>query len=182
MTIRRVNYKFTLEHDDLGDVVIPMSSFTARIREGDPSYLQVVVPNYDLYADDILDRAQHCHDCSLLITKIRDGSEEYDVLRVTFENLRLDIGSTSQTVFLTGHRTFYNPDPQTVTLTDVDYVRTGYDEEQGTDHRIRFSAYLNVSAGDTVNYTVNGDSYSFQVQLLTMNASQWDFEQEASSE
>ena len=183
MAIRRLNFTATIEHPDLDDLVLPISSFTARVREGDPSYLQIVVPNYTRYADDILERVTHCRNCQLVIHKIRDNDSDdtYEVIRVDFENLRTDEGSRSQSVFMVGHRTFYNPSPQTVTLYDVDYVRTGIDIETGTDHRLRFTSYINVSAGDTITYTVGNSSYSFQVHLLTLTATEYDFEQEVSS-
>lgn len=183
MAIRRLNFIATIEHDDFDDLVLPISSFTARIREGDPSYLQIVVPNYTKYADDILDRTTHCRNCQIVITKIRDGdsTDTYEVLRVDFENLRTDEGSRSQSVFIVGHRTFYNPSPRTVALYDVDYIRTGIDVVSGTNHRLRFTSYINVSAGDTISYTIGNSSYSFLVQLLTLTATEYDFEQEVSS-
>lgn len=184
MSIREINFTAQIEHPDLSTLTLPISSFTARIREGDPSYLQIVVPNYQAYADDILDRTTHCRNCQLVVHKIldRDTANPLEVIRVDFENLRTDQGSKSQSVFLTGHRTFYNASPQTVTLTDVDYVRTGIDVSTGTTHRLRFSAYLNVTAGDTVTYTYGSQAFSFTVQLLTLTATEYDFEQEASSD
>lgn len=183
MSIRKVNFTFVISHPDLGDVTIPVSSLTARIREGSPSYLQVVVPNYTAYSDDILSRTDHCRNCELVINRIqdRDFDNPTEVLRVDFENYRIDYGSRSQSMFIVGHRTFYNPNRQTVALTDTDYVRSGLDRETGETDRIRFTAYLNVTAGDTVTYTLGSESYSFEVSLLTLNASQYDFEQEASS-
>ena len=183
MSIREINFTAQIEHPDLSTLVIPISSFTARIREGDPSYLQLVVPNYQLYADDILDRTTHCRNCQLVVNKIldRDTDNPYEVIRVDFENLRTDQGARSESVFLVGHRTFYNPSPQTIALTDVDYVRTGIDINTGSDHRLRFSAYLNVTAGDTVTYTYGSQQFEFQVQLLTLTATEYDFEQEVSS-
>lgn len=183
MSVREINFTAQLEHDDLGTLVLPISSFTARIREGEPSYLQIVVPDYLTYADDILDWTTHCRNCQIVVHKIRDRdtANPTEVIRVDFENLRTDQGSKSQSVFMTGHRTFYNANPQTVALTDVDYVRTGIDISTGTEHRIRFSAYLNVTAGDTVTYTYGAQQFSFPVVLLTLNATEYDFDQEASS-
>lgn len=183
MSVREINFILHIEHDDFDDLVLPMSSFTARIREGTPSYLQVVVPNYLAHADDILDRTTHCRNCQLVVSRVldRDTDNPTEVLRVDFENLRFDRGSKSQSVFMVGHRTYYNASPQTVTLYDVDYIRTGIDIETGTDNRLRFTAYINVTAGDTVTYNIGEDSYSFEVGLVTLNATEYDFEQEASS-
>jgi len=183
MSVRRINFSFVISHPDLGDVTIPISSFTARIREGSPSYLQVVVPDYNTYANAILSRTTHCRNCELTIYRTLDGDSSTitEVLTVDFENLRADIGSRSQSIFLVGHRTSYNASPRTVTLTDIDYVRYGIDVEEDPTNRVRFSAYLDVTAGDTVEYTLGADAYSFTVGLLTLNATQYDFEQEASS-
>jgi hypothetical protein len=183
MTIRRLNFTARIEHQDFDDLILPISSFTARVRYGDPSYLQIVVPNYTLYQDDILDRVTHCRGCQIVIDKIRDEDTDnpYEVIRVDFENLRTDEGNRSQSVFMVGHRTYYNPSPTTVTLQDVDYIRTGIDVETGTDHRLRFTAYTNVTAGDTITYAIGNSTYSFQVQLLTLTATEYDFEQEVSS-
>jgi hypothetical protein len=183
MSVRRTNFTFIISHPDLGDVTVPISSLTARIREGTPSYLQVVVPGYTDYSDDILSRTNHCRNCELVINRIQDGDFDNptEILRVDFENYRLDRGGRSQSMFIIGHRTFYNPSRQTVTLLDGDYIRSGLDRETGETTRIRFTAYQNVSAGDTVTYTLDSEVYSFEVELLTLNASQYDFEQEASS-
>lgn len=183
MSVREINFTARIEHPDYDDLVLPTSSFTARVREGSPSYLQIIVPDYPTYADDILDRTTHCRGCELVVDKIRDrdATNPTEVIRVDFENLRFDRGSRSQSIFLVGHRTFYNTSPQTITLLDVDYIRTGIDVETGTDNRLRLTAYVNVTAGDTISYTLGQDSYSFIVQLLTLNATQYDFEQEVSS-
>lgn len=183
MSVREINFTAQLEHDDLGTLVLPISSFTARIREGEPTYLQIVVPNYAAFADDILDYATHCRNCQIVIHKIldRDTDNPIEIVRVDFENLRTDQGSRSQSVFITGHRTFYNSNPQTITLTDVDYVRTGIDISTGVEHRLRFTAYLNVTAGDTVSYVYGSQSFEFQVALLTLTATEYDFEQEVAS-
>lgn len=164
-------------------MTIPISSFTARIREGSPSYLQVVVPDYPTYADDILERTTHCRNCELIIHKIKDGdtSNPVEVVTVDFENLRADIGSRTSSVFLVGHRTFYNANPETIVIQDADYLRYGIDVEEDPTNRIRFSAYFDVTAGDAVTYSIGSDIYSYTVELLTLTATQYDFEQEASS-
>lgn len=181
MSIKKVNAKFVLAHSDLGNVVIPINSLTARIREGSPSYLQVIIPDYITYADIILARLQHCRNSELVIYKIIDGTTEIELLTVDLETVRFDRGSLSQSIFLTGHRTFYNQSPQTVTLVDAEYIRTGTDTADDETHRIRCSAYNNVSAGDTVLYSYGGDNFEFVVDLLTLTATNYGFEMEVSS-
>lgn len=181
MSIKKVNMKFVLAHPDLEDVLIPISSLAARIREGSPSYLQVIIPNYVTYADTILARLQHCRNSELVIYKVLDGVTELEVLTVDLETLRFDRGSLSQSIFLTGHRTFYNQAPKTVTITDAEYIRTGTDTADDETHRIRCSAYNNVSAGDTAIYTYGGETFEFVVELLTLTANSYGFEMEISS-
>lgn len=181
MSISRVNAKFILSNPDLGSIEIPISSLTARIREGTPSYLQVIIPNYNLYGDTVLSYIEHCRTSELTVYKVLDGTTEIELLTVDLETVRFDRGSIAQSIFLTGHRTFYNQNPQTVTLVDGDYIRTGTDIAIETTHRIRCSAYNNVSAGDTVIYTLGTDTFTFEVVLMTFTATNYGAEMEVSS-
>ena len=173
--------RFVLSHVTLGNTIIPISSMTARIREGTPSYLQVVVPNFTQYSDTVQTYIEHCRESEMKVYKVIGGTTVYDLVTVDLETIRYDQGSISQSIFLTGHRTFYNQAPKSVTIVDGDYMRSGTDIALETTRRVRCSAYNNVTAGDTVTYVYGADTFTFDVALLTFNSSSYGTEMEVSS-
>jgi len=99
--IQRFYLTVTGAADGTTDIQIPISSFQARKRSGNPTYVSAVVPGFE-YAGQISDRANG----ELVITlgyEI-DGTVEFteEILRVTLEEIRTDEGPTRRAISLSG--------------------------------------------------------------------------------
>lgn len=105
----QVIYTCTLTGDGetpaLADLTLPMSSFQATMRDGDPSYLACVIPNAVGYVDAIQARMNG----DIVVRKgyrLLDGTVQMEeIARVSFETLQLDQGAHSASASLVGHRT-----------------------------------------------------------------------------
>lgn len=98
-------YYFTLTGDADGetDAVIPISSFSIRRRNGEGSYLSVVIPTLD-YSTDVTDRSNG--DMKLEVAYLVANVEvlRETLIVVDLESVRTDEGSNSQSITLSGHR------------------------------------------------------------------------------
>lgn len=116
-----IKYFCTLtgEADDTTDVVLPISQFQARKRDGEATYLSVVVPSHD-NAQEVSDRAngQIIIEMAYFVGDTEQLREE--ILRVDLENIRTDEGPIRRSITLTGHRT-ETYGGQITTLTDANY-------------------------------------------------------------
>ncbi len=99
-----IRYILTLSDGILDDIDIPISSFQGRFRSGDPSFLSVVVPGNDQYEaiaerdqGDMILTMQYCVDGAVFHSEV--------LCTVDLEEIRLDHGSVSASVTLSGHRT-----------------------------------------------------------------------------
>jgi len=101
-----IKYTFVLTgtNDDATDITIPMSSFQARLRSGDPTYLSIVVPGMD-YASAISARPNgemivymHYYSGGLLL-------QTEEIIRVDLEDINISQGAGSTSIVLTGHKT-----------------------------------------------------------------------------
>jgi hypothetical protein len=86
------------------DIEIPISSFQSRLRNGDPSYLSVVIPGLD-YSGAISVRA----DADMVVEMAYRQNDSYiqreEIARVTLENVVIHQGANKQSITLSGHRT-----------------------------------------------------------------------------
>lgn len=102
--VKRFHCTLTGAADGLSDVEIPIKSFQARRKSGEPSYLSVVVPGY-AYADAINDRSngQLVIDMAFIV----DGSESLreEIIRVDLEDISISKGARNRSFTLSGHRT-----------------------------------------------------------------------------
>jgi hypothetical protein len=98
-------YYFTLTGaaDGEVDAVIPISSFSCRRRNGDESYLSVVIPSLD-YSTYVTDRPNG--DMRLEVAYLFGGVEvlREEIITVDLETVRTDEGAVNQSITLTGHR------------------------------------------------------------------------------
>lgn len=156
-----IRYLFVLTGSP--DVTIPISSAQIRRRDGEPTYLAVTVPGSS-WLSAITTR----QDGDMVISKkvsYSDGNtEEREITRVDLEDIRIDEGSSSFTVSLTGHRTVTNTGPKTVELTGVSYINT-----TGGKRRYRCTINPWLAPGDTarfgsVNFTVGYISYTISTR------------------
>jgi hypothetical protein len=86
------------------DIEIPISSFQSRLRNGDPSYLSVVIPGLN-YSGAISVRADA--DMVVEMAYKRGGAyiQREEIARVTLENVIIYQGASKQSIVLSGHRT-----------------------------------------------------------------------------
>ncbi len=91
------------------DIEIPIKSFQGRLRDGDPTYLSVVVPGLVFngidYSEEI--NARFNGDLKIEMAYLVDGVEQARevLVEVDLEIIRIDEGGIVQTITLSGHRT-----------------------------------------------------------------------------
>jgi hypothetical protein len=99
---------------------VPISSASARLRSGAPSYLQVVIPDYHTWVDVIVNPA-----IDLYLYKKIIGTGTWELITwVDCETIRTDIGARNKSITLSGHRT-YTPAAVGAVLQDYSYISTG---------------------------------------------------------
>lgn len=165
-------YYFTLTGDNesppLADIMIPMSSFQARRKSGEPTFLSVVLPGTSMKSDI---EARVNGEMIIEMAYELNGTIEYreEILRVDFERLREDTGGRNQSLTLQGHKTesFVG---KTIWLTDVMYKR---DDDGDLAYRCA-SCDLYLNPGDTARYgsdsfTVNQIVLSISPEMQTMD-------------
>lgn len=104
------------------DLEIPVSSFQARRRDGEPSYLAMVVPN----PGDYLTALNALSGGQIVIkagfADVTTGEETLAELeRADWDYFRYDLGPMSGSATLSGHRTVAARAPVTRTLTGISY-------------------------------------------------------------
>jgi len=97
----------TGSEDGEDDLLLPMSSFQSRQRNGDPSYLEVVIPNAPAYEAGISARKNG----DLVVKKgWKSGEDSFEqmeeICRAGFNSLRTDDGSLNSSATIVGYRTF----------------------------------------------------------------------------
>jgi hypothetical protein len=154
--IRFFYFTLTGGPDGTSDIEIPISSFQTRLRNGDPTYLSVVVPGRE-YIDAV--NARPNGEMIIEMAYRVDGAVQYrePIVKVDLEDIRIDEGPTSTSVTLTGHRT-ESYSSRTVILQGVAYKST----IDGLI-RVRASIDLFLRPGNTV---VAGDD-TFVCNLIT---------------
>lgn len=141
----------------LGDLTIPITSFQARFRSGDPSFLSVVVPGLD-YSDDIIARTGEQLRVYMVKT-YRDGNVTREMLgEVTQDALRLDQGARNQSITLDGYGT-YTHEAKAVTLTSPQYKAV-----YGGKTRYRCAPDFTAKPGDTATV---GDEAAGVISAIT---------------
>ena len=168
-------YRFALEHAQ-NRVEIPISNFSGQLRSGEPSYLQVTIPDARTWAEVIADFAAQS-DTEMVIEagyRYSDGSvKTQDIARTRLRNVRYDIGARSSSVQLDGIDTPINPTPKSITLTGANY------RSQDEAGRVRYRCAMNfdVRPGDTAH--INGEtfivgelSYNVTVNNATLEVSE----------
>lgn len=164
-----IRYILTLSDGILEDLIIPISSFQGRFRSGDPTFLSVVVPGNDQYADIAArDEGDLILTMQYLVGGVVFHSEE--ICTVDLEDIRIDEGASSVSVELSGHRTVTNT-PKTTQLSGSSYKAV-------SDGKIRYRCTpdLYLRPGDTV--VVGDDTFTAGVISWTVDPSQQTMEVE----
>lgn len=151
-SVTQTIYLFTLTGapDGQSDIIIPISSAQGRLRDGDPTYLSVVIPS-STYSEAISLRPNG----EMVLqrgVRLSDGALQLEeIARVTLEDIRIDEGARNQSISLSGHATVTNSTPKTVQLTGASYrnIING-----STRYRCALNNFLR--PGDTAE--INGES------------------------
>jgi hypothetical protein len=162
----------TGEGDGLDDLTIPIESFTATVRDGDPSYLSCKIPNGSAYESDIL--ARPAGDIVIRFgLRLDDGTEQTEeIVRVNYEAMQIERSGILDVLIMTGHKTTTTGQSKEWTVGGVSYV--GLDIEG--KHRIRAEIDWFLRPGDICTYgdgagdymTVGGISYAVAARPVMM--------------
>lgn len=139
--------------DGESDLLLPMSSFAIRLNPStSSSFVQVVIPGVDSYADAIAARSNG----SILITRIYDyldgSSLIYEMARADFDSLRTDTGGQSgSTGTMQGYYTLTSS-----TARSYDLSNPTYRSWDGETVRYRCALDPRIRPGDTV--TINDET------------------------
>ena len=131
------------------------SNFSGQLRSGEPSYLQVTIPDARVWAEVIADFAAQS-DTEMVIQagyRYSDGHvRTQEIARTRLRNVRYDLGARSSSVQLDGIDTRINPTPKTVSLTGANY------RSQDDSGRVRYRCAMNfdIRPGDTA--LIHGES------------------------
>jgi hypothetical protein len=140
------------EDPAVDDLVLPISSLSARQSSATQSYLSVVVSNIATYGDAIAARPN-----GQIIVKrgyrLRDGRKVLqEFARANFNDLRLDYGPRNQSVSLSGYRTRPAQAATNRTLSSASYKSVDHDGKK----RFRTAVDNFLAPGDTA--IVDGES------------------------
>lgn len=139
--------------DGLAEVTLPLASFDARWKDGEPSYLSAVVPNAYAYAQAIADRPNG----DLVLrrgVRLPDGRfQTAEIGRVNLDTIADDRGGRSASITLSGHKTESAATGKTVTLRGVSYRHTGTGPR-----RYRCAPDTFLRPGDTAEFPELGES------------------------
>lgn len=147
-------YIFTLTGDADGttDIEIPLSSFQARLRSGDPTYLSVIIPGMDQAAA-INARPNGLMKIDAAYKTGDIWTQRKTIIQANLEDIRIDQGTTNQSITLTGHK------QKTYTAKAVTLTGQTYKNSINGEIRYRFAEpNMDLNPGDIV--TVGTDTYT----------------------
>jgi hypothetical protein len=163
-------YVFALEQGG-NRAEIPLENFSGQLRSGEPSYLQVSIPDAWTWAATIQAYAEH-EDTEMVIEagqKWSDGTfTTQEIARTTLRNVQQYYGARSASVSLDGTDTRTNPTPASHVLTGASYLNL----DTGGRLRYRVTPNFAVRPGDTVS--VGNDTFvvgELSYQVSPTNAS-----------
>lgn len=134
--------------DGLADVVLPMSSFQMRLRDGDPSYLSCVIPDSVTYEPYITARTNG----DIVIQKgyvFSDGTEQMEeIARVNYESIQVNRGANNDSLILTGYKTVTSSAVADRTISGVSFYALQADGKR----RVRGHLDLFLRCGDNCIY------------------------------
>lgn len=136
------------ESPPLTDIEIPMSSFTAYVRNTDPSYLSIIAP----FDADIIDGIGARLNGELTIQKgykMIDGSFQMETIIVSnFDSFSTFEGSRNASISMTGYKVKTYTAQKNVTLSGVSYVT----RQSNTKTRVRCDVDMFLCPNDIANY------------------------------
>ena len=147
--------------DGLADIDLPIASFQARLRDGEPSYLSCVVPNSLAYAGEVASRPNG----EIIVLKglrLWDGTEHLqEIARVNYESVQIDRGARNDSLTLSGHKTVTSSAVKEWTVAGVSFYGLQTDGKRS----IRADVDLFLRPGDTCIYGSGGNDYFVAGQI-----------------
>ncbi len=166
-------YLFTLTgtEDSTTDIEIPISSFQCRMRNGDPTYLSLVVPGVD-YASEITARPNGTLKIDIAFKQGSEYLQRETIVQAELKNVALDEGENSASITLTGYKT------ETYAGKAITLEKSVYRSAKNGKIRHRIAKpNIYLRPGDTV--TVGSDtfvtdvvSYAISVESKTMEVAE----------
>jgi hypothetical protein len=152
--------------DGTTDVVLPVSSISIRLRNGEPTYCGVVVPNVALNEDYINDRPNG----QVVVYQgyeYTDGNQSIaEVCRVDLEDVAYDQGPSKSSFQLSGHITESNGAPTTFDIRPIQALSL----QANGARRVRSQPKFFLRSGDTVIYGESGESFTAGLITISVNA------------
>lgn len=144
------------------DLYIPIKSFQSRIRDGEPTFLEVVVPDGNKYIPEITARP----DFEMVVYKgYKNSNDEIiatqEITTVDFEDTQYDRSDNKDTLRISGHRTSPNTTPKRVSIDKV----ISYALQKNGSRRLRTDVNFLLKPGDTLKYN---DEF-IQIKFITIN-------------
>lgn len=150
--------------DGNADLMLPISSFQARRRSGDPTYLSVVVPTMD-YAEEIAARPNGTLQIQQAYERNGEILQTETIIEAPLDSVNPYEGGANQSISLAGYgiATYY---PKEVTLTGVTYRAT-----INGKYRYRLARpYIFLNPGDTVIFAEDGVSFVIDTMSYFINS------------
>jgi len=151
----------TGEADETTDVLLPITSLTARRRDGSQSYLSVSIPYTAAIAQEITDRPQG----EVVVTRqigVGASAQVAEIARAESYIIDSTEGANSSSITLTGYQTASNPAPQIVNLIGLQVANS-----RAGQRRFRCRMNNSLRPGDTAVFTERGDE-QYVVGLITV--------------
>jgi len=169
-----VLYFFTLtgRTDGTTDVEIPMTSFQTRMRNTDPTYLQVVIPSVD-FAQEIADRPNGTMKIDMAYKRGGEYLLRKTIVSAYLEDVMLYEGDESTRIVLVGHKSETHPSKElTLIAPNYRFINNGL---------IRYrlgQPNIDLRPGDTVTinddtFTANVITYYISVERTTMEVAEF---------
>ena len=159
-----VVYKCVLtgEADGLDDLILPMSSFQARLRNGSPTYCEVSIPGMS-YMDAISARPNGAIIISIGLYKAGADAPTYtELVTVDLDGAGFGKGPRNQSIVISGTRTTSNASPETVEAKNVEVLTLQKDGR----YQVRCDVDWEAKPGGTLQYVSAG--VSFTIGLITI--------------
>jgi len=164
LTAERYYFTLTGSADSIADIEIPISSFQARKRTGESTYLSVIVSDYETYSAAIAARSNGEMIVEMDYQYNGQTSIRQEILRADLETIDLYDGGKNRTISLVGHKTttFAN---RTVTIENPTYKSTV--NGRRTFRFAKCDPYLN--PGDTLVVGDDSMTIDYIVYMVSSN-------------
>jgi hypothetical protein len=145
------------------DITLPISSLSIRLRDGEPTYCGVVVPNVDEYGAEVIARPNG----EIVIQRgyeYNDGGQSLsEICRVDLEDIAYDQGPSNSSIQIAGHKTETNSTPETIDIRPLQMLSL----QSGGILRARAQTSFFLRPGDDVIYGDAGET--FTAGLITIS-------------